>query len=268
MTWSGKCQAVAEHNRKAFEQTGIINYYDTLTELTAAEQQILLHCRDNYSGKRVLDLGVGTGRTTLALATLAESYVGLDFSAGMIERCRQRFPEYRFEHGDARDLSRFPAGSMDFVLFSFNGIDLVDHNDRERILQQVHHVLARDGIFAFSAHNLAWLKARTSSPQPDAPASPKRKMPSARRMVRLSYGAMNYLRYRGMQRQGQAYAILLDKGHDYTVPVYYVSDAEQRRQLTEAGYHGAVSVVPEYGWDHGCSLPEPSAQYYVAMRNS
>jgi ubiquinone/menaquinone biosynthesis C-methylase UbiE len=93
-----------------------------------------------YARKRVLDLGVGGGRTTHSLAPHASLYIGIDYSRAMIEICQDRFPHHQFEPGDARDLSRFPAGWFDFVLFSYNGIDFVDHADRLQVLKEIARV--------------------------------------------------------------------------------------------------------------------------------
>lgn len=182
----------------------------------------------------------------------------------MIERCRQRFPNYRFEHGDARDLSRFPSGSVDFAFFSFNGIDVVGHQDRLVILRQVRRVLAPGGVFAFSAHSIEWLKFRALWEKLRGHQGHKDGKIPFKHLMKPALRSINYLRYHGMQTRGQAYSILLDRGHDYCVPVYYVSDAEQRRQLVEAGYQGELSVVPEYGHDELQQLPLPYANYYVA----
>ena len=122
---------IADHNRRMFERPDIVQYYGDDDRLTPAEVQIFGH-RASYVGKRVLDLGVGGGRTTRHLAASSGNYVGVDYSAAMVAYCRQRFPQYRFEHVDARDLADFAAGAFDFVLFSFNGIDFVDHADRAR----------------------------------------------------------------------------------------------------------------------------------------
>jgi ubiquinone/menaquinone biosynthesis C-methylase UbiE len=42
-------------------------------------------------------------------------------------------------------LSRFPAGWFDFVLFSYNGIDFVDHAGRLQVLKEIARVLASGG---------------------------------------------------------------------------------------------------------------------------
>jgi ubiquinone/menaquinone biosynthesis C-methylase UbiE len=130
-----------------FENPKIVQYYAQHADLTPTEEMILRDHQGDFVNKRVLDLGVGAGRTVPWLAPSAASYVGVDYSDAMIEQCRTRFPHYRFEYGDARDLARFAAGAFDFALFSFNGIDFVGHEDRQTILREAARVLV---VEAFS----------------------------------------------------------------------------------------------------------------------
>ena len=106
----------------------------------------------------MLDIGVGTGRTVEFFAPLVDSYVGVDYAPRMIETCETNFGErwtnVRFSVADVRDLSEFEAGSFDLVLFSFNGIDCISHEDRLRALGEIGRVCAPDGTLCFSSHNL------------------------------------------------------------------------------------------------------------------
>src|ERR1019366_8247253 len=84
---------------------------------------------------------IGTRWGSIDMLDLSRSRVGES------ERCR-------FEIGDARDLSRFGDGEFDVVLFSFNGMDYISHEDRLRVLAPVRRVLRPGGTFFFSAHSL------------------------------------------------------------------------------------------------------------------
>ncbi|MFS0837124.1 class I SAM-dependent methyltransferase [Paenibacillus sp. 1P03SA] len=53
-------------------------------------------------GESVLDLGCGTGSLAGQMALLGAEVTGVDFSETMIEEARQKYPELRFEVGDAR----------------------------------------------------------------------------------------------------------------------------------------------------------------------
>jgi SAM-dependent methyltransferase len=103
---------------------------------------------------RVLDIGVGTGRTVPLLALLTDDYVGVDFSDELVAQCRRNYPNKDIRHGDARNLAAFRDESFDFVLFNYNGIDCVpDDRERQQILREVHRVLDGGGLFVFSSLN-------------------------------------------------------------------------------------------------------------------
>ena len=126
--------------------------------LFGAEKVILSQLRPWLQGKKMLDIGVGTGRTVEFFAPLVDSYVGVDYAPRMIETCEAHFggrwSKARFAVADIRNLSEFEAGSFDLVLFSFNGIDCISHEDRLKALEEIDRVCAPDGIFCFSSHNL------------------------------------------------------------------------------------------------------------------
>jgi SAM-dependent methyltransferase len=138
-----------------YEAEDTVAYWATQTELLPVEQH--LFGRYLRPGMRILDMGVGAGRTTPYLSELAGPdghYEGLDYAEGMVEVCRQRFPDLTFHHADAADLSRFDDASFDAVIFSFGGIDYVTPADRRRqCLAESRRVLRPGGTFMISRHN-------------------------------------------------------------------------------------------------------------------
>lgn len=139
-------------NILTFNQPEVAQYYASLARLTPCEKLLF----DSYlkPGSSILDLGVGGGRTTPYLSSLAKHYVGIDYAREMIATCRQRFPHLQFEVGNAADLSNFSSSSFDAVVMAFNGIDYVIPDDaRFRALQEIRRVLKPDGILIFSSHN-------------------------------------------------------------------------------------------------------------------
>ncbi len=132
------------------------DFYARSTELQGAE--VALFDRFVRPGMRVLDIGVGTGRTTQYLAPSSSRYVGVDYSAAMIERSRQRFPGLDLRLMDATDLSALDDASFDAVVFSFNGLgSLPDDASRQRCLSECARVLGPGGVFILSMHNARYL---------------------------------------------------------------------------------------------------------------
>lgn len=113
----------------------------------------LLFVADAARGQPILDLGVGGGRTSALLRLLSSQYVGVDYTAELVELCRRRNPGIDVRQGDARDLTGVADESQGLVVFSANGIDAVDHDDRQRVLAAVRRVLRPGGRFLFSTLN-------------------------------------------------------------------------------------------------------------------
>lgn len=80
-----------------------------------------LHYLRSYvkAGDRILDIGCGPGRFTLALVDLGASVVAADLSPGQLELHRQNVPEHLIEArviADVVDLSQFSDGEFDAVV--------------------------------------------------------------------------------------------------------------------------------------------------------
>ncbi|MDB6140669.1 MAG: Methyltransferase type 11 [Verrucomicrobiaceae bacterium] len=140
---------------------GAVSYYSydhRPVFLYYPELRLLGMFQDRWPRMRVLDIGVGAGRTTQYFAELAGEYVGIDFSPGMVERCEQRFagrwPGATFQQGDATNLHQHADDSYDLVLFSFNGIDCMSCEQRELALKEMRRVCKPGGWVVFSSHNV------------------------------------------------------------------------------------------------------------------
>lgn len=230
-------------NKDAFENTEVVQFYRELRGLQNPETAILARLEPTLPRMRMLDIGVGGGRTTPAFASLAAEYVGIDYSAAMIESCRQRFSSFgrnvSFGVCDVRDLRQFESGSFDFVLFSFNGIDYLAHDDRLQALAQMRRVLHPGGVLALSTHNLRALTERP--PWPGLPLHP----------LALARAVSTYVchmhRHLGFRRlRGQPHAVVKDGAHGGLVTTYYLLPEEQVRQLADAAF-GNVRIFGQEG---------------------
>ena len=95
-------------------------------------------------GQTALDLCTGTGKLAHELLTYIRPggrVIGIDFSAVMLERARQREPEVEFRQGDVSQLD-LPAESVDAITIGFGLRNLVD---REAGLQEMRRVLRPGG---------------------------------------------------------------------------------------------------------------------------
>jgi SAM-dependent methyltransferase len=107
----------------------------------------LTYIADRVRGVPILDIGIGGGRTVSLLRLLSGDYLGIDYMTEFVELARKRHPGVQFEVGDARDLRDIADHSKGFVAFSLNGIDAIDHDERQRVLASVRRVLRPGGTF-------------------------------------------------------------------------------------------------------------------------
>lgn len=146
----------ADANRRIYEDGGVVDYYARHAGLQAVEQYLF----ERYitPASRMLDIGIGGGRTTAYLNAVVADYVGIDYSAAMVAAAREKFPQLDIRHLDATNLAGLAADRFDAVVFSFNGIDYIPRDqDRAQCLREVWRVLKPQGIFIFSTHHARFL---------------------------------------------------------------------------------------------------------------
>lgn len=251
-------------NWHVYHAPGVVRYYHSQA-LDAAETMALIAHQPAFAGRRVLDLGVGAGRTTTFVAPLAARYVCLDFSTQMIDAIRVRFPGLPALLGDMRDLSAFDDAAFDFVLASCNVVDAVGHEDRLRVLAEVRRVLRPGGVFMFSSHNRNFREA-LSGPILRRSHNPGTQ---AVHLWRYAQCLRHHARVRHLRRVERDYAILNDPGHDYAALHYYIDRVTARRQMAAAGFR----VLSEFDLAGRALGPsdddrESSSLLYVAERTA
>ena len=185
---------------------------------------------------RVLDLGVGAGRTARFLSPLCSDYVGVDYVPEMVATCKATIGEsenVRFLVGDARDLSLFERQSFDLVVFSFNGIDYVERVDRLKILDEAIGVLRPGGFFFFSSHSLTMF--------PFWPRRPRVVWTKPLWSLKLQVNACRARRFYSRSNrlalaaevQARGWVVMMDEAHDCTLRTYFTTPAAQADQLNE-----------------------------------
>ena len=143
-----------------YEDQSVVEEYEHDKDLHPPELERVDKWIEGIMSARLLDIGVGGGRTTATLGKLCYEYTGIDASENMVSSCRRQYPDLRFVRCDARDLSPFATDTFDFVLFSFNGIDTVSIDGRDAVLQEIARVVRPKGMFAFSTHSLRAMNHR------------------------------------------------------------------------------------------------------------
>lgn len=101
-------------------------------------------------GKKVLELGVGNGKTLIAIYRQKPKEVyAVDFSDKAIEICGEKFAHdnIKFEKMDIRRLD-FEDNSFDVVVCYYVLNNLLE-SERIKAVEEIHRVLKREGIVLF-----------------------------------------------------------------------------------------------------------------------
>lgn len=129
------------------EQTVADKYIMHFADVTDEGMMGMVSAVSPKPEQEVLDLCCGHGAMTSLLQERGCQVTGLDFSAAMLSRARQRAPNAQFEEGDAQDLP-FADASFDLVMCNFGIMHLPD---QPRALSEVRRVLRHNGTFAMTA---------------------------------------------------------------------------------------------------------------------
>jgi SAM-dependent methyltransferase len=234
-------RTACERNRLVYDSAAVAEVYATSfvrMGLLDAEKVILARLGDRITGKAVLDLGVGGGRTAPHLGALAGRYLGVDYADAMVQRSQVQFPGLDFRVGDARRLDGIGGDEFDVVWFSFNGIDYVDPDGRTLILQEARRILRPGGTFVFSSHNV---RSRRWRPRP-LPALVFDRHPGRlvlRNLAVFRKHLASHYHYRRNKRReihGDGFALRVDQAHEYRLLTYHVLPRYQVDQLTSLGF--------------------------------
>jgi SAM-dependent methyltransferase len=222
---------LSAHNAQIFFSDQLADWYSAQT-LCPAETMILLRHRDAFKNKRVLDLGVGSGRTTRFLQPFAETYVGVDFSPQMLARCKRDFPAATLYEMDIRELGKLADDRFDFVMASWAVLDALAPDDRLKALSRIATMTKSGGVFVLSAHN----RDAAIAGKPPAMAWTKRPDRLAREAAHYAIARRNYARMKHMRRDEADHALYNDMAHRWQGVFYYISRAAQTAQLEKLGF--------------------------------
>jgi ubiquinone/menaquinone biosynthesis C-methylase UbiE len=124
------------------------------------------------TGRRVLEIGCGTGRNTGWLAERARQVIASDLSPGMLRAARARAPHVELVRFDVCVPWPIAAASVDVVI----AVLVLEHvEDLRPVFAEARRVLARDGeAFVCELHPLRQLAGRQPEFSPPDGGEPTR----------------------------------------------------------------------------------------------
>ncbi len=153
---------VSEYHDKEFlrryEKLPILNPY--------VSYPAILDSIGDIEGKKVLDLGCGSGALTSLIAEKGADVTGVDVSEEWIERCRAEYdmPNLRFIVADGSNLADFKDSSFDFVVMNMVLLNVASSEKVKSIFSEVARVLKSGGELIFSdLHPICLAVGKTST---------------------------------------------------------------------------------------------------------
>jgi ubiquinone/menaquinone biosynthesis C-methylase UbiE len=227
-----------DNNKKTYERKDIAQAYKKALYLDKPELALLYKFEDKLRSMKMLDIGVGGGRTTHFFASRVAGYTGIDYSESMIKACRERFPKERFLLCDVRNMDTFDDDSFDLILFSFNGLDSLSHDDRLKALREIGRVCSQGGIFFFSSHNLNYI---------DEVFRFKWSISLILTLSNIRKYILLRMKNNKNRLMNMKSAIVIDGTHNFKIASYYILADEQVNQLSELGFKNIKIFSSNHG---------------------
>ena len=170
--------------------------------------------------------------------------MGIDYSGRMVAAARKRpilqqFKHAQFKEMDVRFMQALPDNYYDFILFSYNGLDYVSHEDRKIAIEEIKRVGKPGSIFVFSSHNLYYLNKMYSITVYRNP----------RKLTYQFYRYAKLLQYNGSAKKymKKPYAIVNDGSERFGLKTYYIKPEEQIRILQRSGFRNIRCFSSKFG---------------------
>ena len=132
-----------------WKETGLsvgVDYDEPGNQLIDLEQPIVRQILDGLPPGVALDAACGTGRHSTYLASLGHTVIGVDGSAAMLERAREKVPDGEFHEADLHELP-FPDDYVDVVVCA---LALMHVPEIEPVLAELVRVLRPGGSLVIS----------------------------------------------------------------------------------------------------------------------
>ncbi|WP_154853240.1 class I SAM-dependent methyltransferase [Cyclobacterium xiamenense] len=112
--------------------------------------------KDYVSGD-LLEIGCGEGRGVAALGPLVNRYHGIDKIGEILDRLKQKYPDYTFEQAHLPPLGTIPSDSYDCAV----SFQVIEHIQQDHLfLKEIYRVLKPGGFALISTPNIRFSLTR------------------------------------------------------------------------------------------------------------
>lgn len=242
-------------NMNTYTRAAVLQLY-TDEKWLPSEASLLMDYYADIVSKRVLELGAGSGRLASVLYHRSNEYIATDINADMIATLSRVHPAVKAFVADARNLEQIADETVDTVIFSFNGLDSLNFEDRPLVLSEAYRVLVPGGAFIHSTHNLKF--ARSASYRPllstliSHPFEFFRRWTNRYRLVQLEYYSSQF-------------ALINDRSLQNGLLNVYISDEVHMTQLATAGFE-VIATYDRRGRRYEGNLAPDDQWYCVVAR--
>lgn len=85
-------------NKERYERKDILKHYEGEDYLCEPERALFVKLLPSIKDKKLLDIGVGAGRTTRFLLEISRDYTGINYSLGFVELAREKYKGSDIRH--------------------------------------------------------------------------------------------------------------------------------------------------------------------------
>ncbi|MDO5477762.1 MAG: class I SAM-dependent methyltransferase [Clostridia bacterium] len=141
----------------------VINHYDLLIDegndpfrdppvlqeyMSRWDGERFIEALELTGNKRVLEVGIGTGRLAGKVAPLCLSLTGIDISPKTIKRAKENLKEHKNISFICDDFNDYQfRGTFDVV---YSSLTMMHFRDKKQIISKIDALLNKDGIFCLS----------------------------------------------------------------------------------------------------------------------
>ena len=141
----------------------IINHYDLLIDedndpfrdppmlqeyMSLWDGERFIEALELTKNKKVLEIGIGTGRIAVKVAAFCMTLTGIDISPKTIERAKENLKEYKNISFICADFSDYQfTGTFDVI---YSSLTMMHFRDKKQVVTKIDTLLNKDGIFCLS----------------------------------------------------------------------------------------------------------------------